>query len=104
VRDFLFRVGGRQFGVPDGERGLPARNPRARDRNLLRDRYRHRRHRGAWLFGTLIGTGSREAVFYGYLAAAVLMLIAVAVVLAFGVNAERKPLEEVAAPLSAGAL
>jgi MFS family permease len=57
-----------------------------------------------WLFGTLIGTGSREAVFYGYLAAAVLMLIAVAVVLAFGVNAERKPLEEVAAPLSAGAL
>jgi hypothetical protein len=32
------------------------------------------------------------------------MLISVAVVLAFGVNAERKPLEEVAAPLSAGAL
>ena len=57
-----------------------------------------------WLFGTLIGTGSREAVFYGYLAAAALMLIAVGVVLALGVNAERKPLEEVAAPLSAGAL
>ena len=57
-----------------------------------------------WLFGTLIGTGSREAVFYGYLAAAALMLSAVAVVLALGVNAERKPLEEVAPPLSADAL
>jgi MFS family permease len=57
-----------------------------------------------WLFGTLIGTGSRVAVFYGYLAAAALMLIAVAVVLALGVNAERKPLEEIAPPLSADTL
>jgi len=54
-----------------------------------------------WLFGTLIGTGSREAVFYGYLAGVVLMLAAVAAVLAFGVRAERKSLEEVAPPLTA---
>lgn len=54
-----------------------------------------------WLFGTLIGTGSREAVFYGYLAAAALMMIAVGVVLAYGVDAERKSLEAVARPLSA---
>jgi len=53
-----------------------------------------------WLFGTLIGTGSRTAVFYGYLAGAALMLLAVAAVLAWGVRAERRSLEEVAPPLS----
>jgi MFS family permease len=53
-----------------------------------------------WLFGVLIGTGSRVAVFYGYLAGAGLMLVAVAAVAAFGVRAERKPLEEIAAPLT----
>lgn len=54
-----------------------------------------------WLFATLIGTGSRVAVFYGYLAGAGLMLVAVAAVLAFGVRAERKALEEISRPLSA---
>ena len=54
-----------------------------------------------WLFGTLIGTGSRTAVFYGYLAGALLMLAAAGVEIAYGVSAERKSLEEVAAPLSA---
>ena len=54
-----------------------------------------------WLFGTLIGTGSRLAVYHGYLAGALLMLVPVAAVLAFGVRAERKPLEEIAPPLSA---
>jgi len=53
-----------------------------------------------WLFGTLIGTGSRDAVFAGYLLGAVLMLLAVGAVLAYGVRAERKPLEEVAPPLT----
>jgi MFS family permease len=53
-----------------------------------------------WLFGTLIGTGSRGAVFAGYLAGAALMLLAVGAVIAYGVRAERKPLEEVAPPLS----
>jgi len=53
-----------------------------------------------WLFGTLIGTGSRTAVFYGYLAGAALMLLAVAAVLAWGVRAERKSLEEIAPPLT----
>jgi MFS family permease len=54
-----------------------------------------------WLFGALIGTGSRDALFAGYLAGAVLMALAVAAVLAYGVRAERKPLEEVSPPLSA---
>jgi MFS family permease len=53
-----------------------------------------------WLFGTLIGTGSRAAVFGGYLAGAVLMLAAAAVELRYGVRAERAPLESIAAPLS----
>lgn len=53
-----------------------------------------------WLFGTLIGTGSRDAVFGGYLAGAALMLLAVGAVLAYGVRAERKPLEEVSPPLT----
>ncbi|HET6631619.1 MAG TPA: MFS transporter [Rhodanobacteraceae bacterium] len=54
-----------------------------------------------WLFGALIGTGSRAAVCVGYLFAAVLMLAAAGVELWLGVAAERRPLEEVAAPLSA---
>jgi MFS family permease len=53
-----------------------------------------------WLFGTLIGSGSREKVFYGYLAAGVLMLAAAAIELMIGVKAERSSLEELASPLS----
>ena len=54
-----------------------------------------------WLFGTLIGTGSPWAVFYGYLAAALLMLAAAIIELVFGIAAERQPLEKIAEPLSA---
>ncbi len=57
---------------------------------------------GPWLFGHLIGTGSRLYIFYGYLIAAALMLAAAATACIFGVDAERKSLESVAAPLSAG--
>jgi MFS family permease len=53
-----------------------------------------------WLFGTLIGTGSRGAVFAGYLVGAALMALAVGAVIAYGVRAERKSLEEVAPPLT----
>jgi len=56
-----------------------------------------------WLFGTLIGTGSRWALFYGYLAAAVLMLAAAVIEIVFGIAAERMSLEKVAEPLSASA-
>ncbi|MDH3320144.1 MAG: MFS transporter [Betaproteobacteria bacterium] len=56
-----------------------------------------------WLFGTLIGSGSRDAVFGGYLLGAALMLLAVGAVLAYGVRAERKSLEEVAPPLTTAA-
>ncbi|HKU84987.1 MAG TPA: MFS transporter [Casimicrobiaceae bacterium] len=53
-----------------------------------------------WLFGALIGTGEPTAVAWGYALGAVLMLIAAAVALWLGLAAERKPLEEVARPLS----
>jgi MFS family permease len=54
-----------------------------------------------WLFGTLIGTGSRLNVFYGYLFAAALMIAAALVAVIYGIAAERKSLEQVARPLSA---
>ncbi len=54
-----------------------------------------------WLFGTLIGTGSRFDVFYGYVLGSAVMLVAAIVELAIGVRAERQSLEKVAMPLSA---
>jgi MFS family permease len=53
------------------------------------------------LFGALVDSGSRDMLFAGYALAAVLMCAAAAVALVAGVDAERKPLETVAAPLSA---
>jgi len=54
-----------------------------------------------WLFGVLIDTGSRLSLFGGYLLGAGLMLAAGLIALRYGVDAERKPLEAVATPLSA---
>jgi len=56
---------------------------------------------GPALYGTLIGTGSRDAVFVGYAVAGLLMAGAAVVAAWLGVDAERKPLESVARPLSA---
>jgi MFS family permease len=56
---------------------------------------------GPALYGMLIETGSREALFAGYAVAAVLMCAAAIVAALIGVDAERKPLETVARPLSA---
>lgn len=53
------------------------------------------------LFGALLESGSRTALFEGYLLGAGLMLIAAAAELLWGVEAERKPLEEIASPLTA---
>jgi MFS family permease len=52
------------------------------------------------IFGLLIGSGSRLDVLWGYLFGGGLMLLAAAVELKLGVAAERRPLEEVAPPLS----
>lgn len=55
---------------------------------------------GPWIFGALIDTGSRPALFAGYLFAAALMIGAALVALRFAVAAEGKPLEQVAKPLA----
>jgi MFS family permease len=52
------------------------------------------------LFGLLIDTGSRVSVFWGYLLGSALMIIAGCIAWRWGVDAERKPLEEVARPLT----
>jgi MFS family permease len=53
------------------------------------------------LFGWLIDTGSRGAVALGYAVGALLVVGAGLLALRHGVDAERKPLEEVAPPLGA---
>ncbi|HEX3717611.1 MAG TPA: MFS transporter [Verrucomicrobiae bacterium] len=53
-----------------------------------------------WLFGALIGSGSRVNLLYGYLASAALMLAAAIVEVIVGVKAEGQSLENLAAPLS----
>ena len=55
------------------------------------------------LFGMLIATGSRANVFMGYAVGAALVLAAAAIAWRHAVDAERKPLEEVAPPFSAEA-
>jgi MFS family permease len=52
------------------------------------------------LFGWIIGTGSKTALFAGYLVGAVLMIIGAIAEAFLGVDAERKSLEHVATPLS----
>ena len=56
------------------------------------------------LFGWIIGTGSSTALFIGYLVAAALMILGALVEAWIGVPAERRSLEDVAAPLSSRGL
>ena len=55
---------------------------------------------GPTLFGWLIESGQRGDIMWGYMAAAVLMLLAALTEWRLGFAAERKPLEEVSAPLA----
>lgn len=52
------------------------------------------------LFGSIIGSGSRTALFIGYLVGAVLMIFGAITEAWLGVRAERQSLESIAAPLS----
>jgi len=56
---------------------------------------------GPPLYGAIIESGSRGALFGAYALAAILMIGAALVALMLGVDAERKPLEEVCEPLGA---
>lgn len=53
-----------------------------------------------WLFGSLIASGSRGLLFGGYLFAAILMVGAALAEWQWGVDAERKALEEISLPLA----
>jgi len=53
-----------------------------------------------WLFGVLIGTGSRLAILCGYIFAGVLMLAAAAVEWVIGIEAAGKSLESLAPPFA----
>ena len=53
-----------------------------------------------WLFGVLVGSGARGAVALGYGLGAIMMIAAAAIAWRLGVDAECKPLESVAKPLS----
>lgn len=55
---------------------------------------------GPALFGALIESGERQNILWGYLLGGALMLVAAGFEWALGVSAERKPLEEIAPPLS----
>ncbi|CAG2146950.1 Sialic acid transporter NanT [Cupriavidus numazuensis] len=54
------------------------------------------------LLGALIEHGSREAVAAGYGFGAALVIIAGLLALRYGIDAERRPLEEIAPPLASG--
>jgi MFS family permease len=54
-----------------------------------------------FIFGLLIQTGSRTALFRGYLAGALLMIAAAVVEAFIGVRAEQRSLESISTPLSA---
>lgn len=56
-----------------------------------------------YIFGVLIQSGSRTALFYGYLAGAAFMIFAAILEAIIGVKAEGKDLEGIARPLSASA-
>ncbi len=55
---------------------------------------------GPALFAYLVGTGSRELLFRGYLAGAAAMIVGGVVEALIGVDAERKSLESIASPLA----
>jgi MFS family permease len=55
---------------------------------------------GPWLFGALIATGSASSIVAGYLLGAGLMIVAALVEIKLGFSAERRPLEDLAMPLS----
>lgn len=58
---------------------------------------------GPALYGYIVGTGSRTFLFWGYIAGAAVMAAGGLAEIWLGVDAERKPLEAIAAPLSSRA-
>ena len=55
---------------------------------------------GPAIYGYIVGTGSRTLLFWGYIAGAVLIVCGGIAEICLGVDAERKSLESIAAPLA----
>jgi MFS family permease len=55
---------------------------------------------GPALYGYIVGTNSRPLLFWGYLLGSVVMIAGGCTEAFLGVNAERKPLEDIARPLA----
>jgi hypothetical protein len=55
---------------------------------------------GSALYGYLVGTGSRTLLFWGYVAGAILIVCGGLSEVWLGVDAEKKSLESIAAPLA----
>jgi hypothetical protein len=96
--DPLLRLCGRQLCLPDRKRGLPDGNPA----NAIAYIYAVGTLVGGalapYIFGLLIQTQSAQNVFFGYLVGSFLMILGGLTELFFGVDSERKSLEQVAAP------
>ncbi|GIQ80046.1 major facilitator superfamily protein [Kipferlia bialata] len=58
---------------------------------------------GPLIFGSILDTNNRTYMFYGYLSASILMMVAAVTELKIGVDAENKSLEEIAPPLKGAA-
>lgn len=58
---------------------------------------------GPVLYGYIVGTGSRSFLFWGYIVGAAVMVAGGITEIRLGVDAERKPLESIAAPLASRA-
>jgi hypothetical protein len=100
VGDVFLRLARGEFGLLDGQRDFSARDAGPRDRGLLFRRHAVGGVVAPWFFGRLIDSNSRIELFWGYLVAAALMLMAAVVEATLGVAAERTSLEKIAAPLS----
>jgi len=96
-RHLLLRLGAASAAYLTVSRKLPgSRRAPWRSRFSTRSGPRIGGVAAPWLFGLLVGSGERGAVFLGYLFGAGLMIGAAGVELAIGVRAERQPLESVA--------
>ena len=97
---FFFASAGASAGVPDRQRDLPARGPSQAIAVFFAIAQIFGAIGSHW-YGHLIGDGSdRNSLFIGYLVGAGVMIVGGVIAIFFGVDAERKALEDVATPLS----
>ena len=98
----LFRgIFGGKFGLFHGERGLPAGDSRARNRDLLCLRNVCGRGSSGRRFMAIWSVPVRALLlFWGYIAGAILIICGGLSEVWIGVDAEQKSLESIAAPLA----